>query len=690
MYMNLETDLPERMLANRKMRERGRQVASEDASASYQSCKEEIAAPSPSDCGAANAVDGMRLSEASRAAAIERRDQSATLTPETSGTLTPESSLPAEMAHMATQSDPVRDGRASGVSLAEASECGVAEASVSTFDSSLLEESRASSVGSSLRFAADDIAIELISVGLSQSCHPSLLGEDDYDDDHHHAPPDSVLAYALPDAPPDVPPSAKVGRASACRQPLDTSRARRSVSSPIFTALPEAAAVCPNGGVLGGSARGGSGEARARARSRDSLFVRRLRANHVAGGARSNEVIWSPLQNVNLRLAQGRLYAVVGSHSSGKSSLLRLLGKAVHPTHGEVFIPPHLSIIHVEQEPQLLRHMTLLENITLGYKHTLPPFERIVEVCDALGLAPKWIQHLRDDHAEQEERERTRHSFKLARDEAARGKSISVALRAEVGIDLAEQSLWQDLLSATDRRVLQLARALLTNPHVLVLHRPLASLDEDVAARVLQGLRRFVDFRSVYGDSRPASLLSRTVFFTTSTLDEHALEAADDVIVVGNPLGGATLLHDGMLQGEDGRPASPEGGSSPESSPQSRPEVLRRICSDTEANRAIEGAPWMQPALGGGAVATSATEDDEATTAAEPNGDASKATHSSPKLGAPATAASRPAIGGGAAGGVSLVSHAEQLVMRNNARRGTLGGKRAQVRRSSIDLESLL
>ena len=52
------------------------------------------------------------------------------------------------------------------------------------------------------------------------------------------------------------------------------------------------------------------------------------------------------IQGVSLQLAQGKLYAVVGG---GKAEMLRLLGKVVHPTGGEVFVPPHLSIEHVEQ-----------------------------------------------------------------------------------------------------------------------------------------------------------------------------------------------------------------------------------------------------------------------------------------------------------------------------------------------------
>ena len=93
-----------------------------------------------------------------------------------------------------------------------------------------------------------------------------------------------------------------------------------------------------------------------------------------------------PLQNVDLRLGQGRIYAVVGSHGSGKSALLRLISKAMHPSGGEVFIPPHLSIVHVEQQPQIVKHMSLYENLTLGYKQG----KKRPEVEHVISLPKPW------------------------------------------------------------------------------------------------------------------------------------------------------------------------------------------------------------------------------------------------------------------------------------------------------------
>lgn len=347
------------------------------------------------------------------------------------------------------------------------------------------------------------------------------------------------------------------------------------------------------------------------------------------------QVISSTLQNVNLKLPQGKIYVVVGAASIGKASLLRLLGKSVLPTkyacksgclvclspacppsvarfcnprvrleirrsrcrselaltsvrhshwpcRGEVFIPSHLSIVHVEQDAQLLGHMSLYENITLGYKSAwrIPKIDQICEVCVRLGLAQKWISHIRAEYAEIEQDKKRDKKKEWVKDHDA-------AIKVHVGSAINDQSFWQGLLSQTDRRIIQLARALLTNPHVLVIHRPLASLDEEVAECVLESLRAFIDQCLFTGASKSASsLLSRTVFFSSSTHDEAAIRAADRVIVVGSPTGGATLLDESAVPYHHEAKEEDRGSTSV---------ALRRITQQTT----LEGFE-VQPSIGTG------------------------------------------------------------------------------------------
>jgi hypothetical protein len=215
--------------------------------------------------------------------------------------------------------------------------------------------------------------------------------------------------------------------------------------------------------------------------------------------------------------------------------------------------------------------MSLFQNLTLGFKQGVvaPPIDQVCEVCEQLGLGAQWIWHLRQEAA----------SDAAGSSQGLDGPRV---LDAEDAAMVAirggthEQAAWQDLLTGSEICLIHLARALITNPHVLILHRPFASLDEDLASRVLASLRRFISNRSLFSEQSPAALLPRTVIFSTTTLDERAVNAADDVIVVGKPSGGASLLSTTHLTAAV---ASDEDGTDLEPALETRTEVLRRICS---------------------------------------------------------------------------------------------------------------
>ena len=100
-----------------------------------------------------------------------------------------------------------------------------------------------------------------------------------------------------------------------------------------------------------------------------------------------------------------------------------------------------------------------------------------------------------------------------------------------------------------------------TSTHPLHLHRRTDAPTHrrtlaQVATKVLEQLRTFVRDRGVAvpGDLWRRQL--RTVVFSCSVADERAIGAADGVIVMGNPLGGATLVRTDDLPvktGEEGR-----------------------------------------------------------------------------------------------------------------------------------------
>jgi len=275
---------------------------------------------------------------------------------------------------------------------------------------------------------------------------------------------------------------------------------------------------------------------------------------HLSHGEHEGDV--SQFAEVNLSITQGRVVAVVGRHSSGKASLLRLVAGCVLPTDGDVFTPPHLRCVHVEQAPSLLA-VTLFENLTLGATKRLGRLTRVARICTALGLSPVFVEEMerargvgvdgrRRSTASHPLSTKSDHTRTVARGlRASRVGSVACALSQPVQ-DFAEDDMelrkQLQRMSWSDRCVVHLARAFIASPELLIMHRPLAVLDEDVATRVLACMREFVDGRGLAMDDMGAASRRRphTCIFTCTQLD-RALKIADDVIVVGMPDQRATM-----------------------------------------------------------------------------------------------------------------------------------------------------
>ena len=87
-------------------------------------------------------------------------------------------------------------------------------------------------------------------------------------------------------------------------------------------------------------------------------------------------------------------------------------------------------------------------------------------------------------------------------------------------------------MSIVDQCIVHLARALLVSPHLLVLHKPFATLDEGVRRRVVTALRTFVAERGLAEEGPKAERLLRTVVISCNSLDE-ACDISDETILIG-------------------------------------------------------------------------------------------------------------------------------------------------------------
>jgi ABC-type multidrug transport system fused ATPase/permease subunit len=200
-------------------------------------------------------------------------------------------------------------------------------------------------------------------------------------------------------------------------------------------------------------------------------------------------------EDVNFEIEQGTLVAVTGKPSQGKQTLLEILGQVQIPPKGLCFVPSHLKVLHIAPTLYFLES-SLRYNLFFGiidspaHLNDLKPevVERAEQICQKLLLP----------------------------------EHILGSVRGEVEVEL-------EALPRSERALLSLARALITNPEVLVIHTPGIFFGADRRDLVMRVLHEYVDMRGLCMD--PETLLRRdprTCIFSSS--DSVDLKYADQIL----------------------------------------------------------------------------------------------------------------------------------------------------------------
>ncbi len=212
-------------------------------------------------------------------------------------------------------------------------------------------------------------------------------------------------------------------------------------------------------------------------------------------------------RNVDVRLsvATGETVAVMGPNGAGKSTLLGVLAGLVRPDHGSAVLdgktlydggaslPPYARGVGLlAQEALLFPHLSVLENVAFGPRCAGVPRKL------ARARAHRWLGEV---------------------------DAASLADRRPAS------------LSGGQAQRVAVARALATEPSLLLLDEPLAALDISVAPMLRRTLRRVLDGRSA-------------IIVTHDMVD--ALLLADRVIVID----GGRIVEDGPTRSVLERPRS--------------------------------------------------------------------------------------------------------------------------------------
>jgi len=185
------------------------------------------------------------------------------------------------------------------------------------------------------------------------------------------------------------------------------------------------------------------------------------------------------VSNVDFVIPKGMIVSLIGPNGAGKTTFFNVIAGLYRPTSGSIVFggqnisgqPPHritgLGIARTFQNIRLFHNMSALENVMVGHHSRMKatPFEAILRLP-------------RERREERETRELCRELLKY------------------VGLQERDDVTAKNLPYGDQRR-LEMARALATEPTLLLLDEPTAGMDPNETARMTQFIRRLRDDRQI-------------------------------------------------------------------------------------------------------------------------------------------------------------------------------------------------
>ena len=178
-------------------------------------------------------------------------------------------------------------------------------------------------------------------------------------------------------------------------------------------------------------------------------------------------------QNVNIKIKKNQIYGLIGPNGAGKTTIFNLLTGVYKPTNGTFYLDGeeiknlsqekinHKGIARTFQNIRLFNNMTVVRNVMVGL-HDRPEFK-----CGVLTSLLRLPRHFK---AEKEMREKAKELLRI------------------FGLEEERNNLACNLPYGKQRK-LEIARALATNPKLLLLDEPAAGMNPHETADLVETIK---------------------------------------------------------------------------------------------------------------------------------------------------------------------------------------------------------
>jgi ATP-binding cassette ChvD family protein len=175
------------------------------------------------------------------------------------------------------------------------------------------------------------------------------------------------------------------------------------------------------------------------------------------------------LSNISLQFYQGAKIGIVGPNGAGKSTLIKIMAGIDKDFTGEAWAGENITVGYLEQEPELDKSKTVLENVKDGARETANMVERFNQIGMEMGEDGADFDALGAEMSELQDKI-----------DAVDGWTLDNQLELAMEALRCPPGDWPvDNLSGGEKRRIALTRLLIQKPGILLLDEPTNHLDAE-------------------------------------------------------------------------------------------------------------------------------------------------------------------------------------------------------------------